>query len=52
MRDQIAALKWIKDNIIHFGGNSNSITIVGMSAGGVSVQMHYLSPLSKGKYLY
>lgn len=48
IRDQILALKWIKDNIIYFGGNPESITITGMSAGGASVQLHYLSPLSKG----
>lgn len=48
LRDQIMALKWIKDNIAYFRGNPNSITITGMSAGGASVQIHYLSPLSKG----
>lgn len=50
MKDQTAALKWIKDNIKYFGGNSDSIILTGLSAGGASVHYHYLSPLSKGTY--
>lgn len=48
IKDQILALKWIKDNIKYFGGNPNSVTISGMSAGGASVHVHYLIPQSKG----
>lgn len=50
LKDQVAALKWTKENIHHFGGNPDSITITGLSAGGSSVQIHYLSPLSKGLF--
>lgn len=47
IKDQILALEWIKSNIQNFGGNPNSITISGMSAGGASVHLHYLIPKSK-----
>ncbi|XP_039295370.1 uncharacterized protein LOC111060276 [Nilaparvata lugens] len=50
LKDQVAALKWIQENIRHFGGNPNSVTISGMSAGGASVHFHMLSPLSKGLF--
>lgn len=51
IRDQILALRWVKDNIVYFGGNPDSITVTGMSAGGASVQLYYLSPLTKGKFI-
>nr|XP_022901990.1 venom carboxylesterase-6-like [Onthophagus taurus] len=50
MKDQVMALKWIKKNIKSFGGNPNSVTITGLSAGGASVHYHYLSKLSKGLF--
>jgi carboxylesterase type B len=49
MKDQVAALRWVRDNIAKFGGNPNSVTIFGQSAGGASTRLHMLSPASKGK---
>lgn len=43
--DQIAALQWIKRNIAAFGGDPDNITIMGESAGGVSVHALITSPL-------
>jgi para-nitrobenzyl esterase len=45
--DQVAALKWIKNNIGQFGGDPNNITIFGQSAGAGSVQSLCASPLSR-----
>lgn len=47
MLDQIAALKWVKNNIEQFGGDPDRITIMGQSAGAMSVQTLVSSPLSK-----
>lgn len=44
------ALKWIKRNIKAFGGDPDSITIMGASAGAASVHMHMMSPLSEGLF--
>ncbi|CAG2158026.1 unnamed protein product [Oppiella nova] len=45
--DQIMALQWIKDNIHHFGGNPDNITLFGESAGATSISFHLISPLSR-----
>lgn len=46
--DQVAALRWIKENIGAFGGDPDRITVHGYSAGGISSKLHLVSPLSKG----
>uniref|UniRef100_A0A452IRN6 Carboxylic ester hydrolase n=1 Tax=Gopherus agassizii TaxID=38772 RepID=A0A452IRN6_9SAUR len=48
--DQVAALQWVQENIEFFGGDPESVTIFGESAGGISVGAHILSPLSKGLF--
>ena len=48
--DQLLALQWIKDNIAFFGGNPNSITLMGHSAGAAAVGMHLISPLSQNLF--
>ena len=48
--DQLCAIRWVKDNIAAFGGDPENITIMGQSAGGMSVQQHCLSPLSDGLF--
>jgi para-nitrobenzyl esterase len=48
--DQIAALKWIKQNIAAFGGDPNNVTIFGESAGGVSVHSLITIPSAKGLF--
>ena len=48
--DMIAALQWVADNIAHFGGDRNNITIFGESAGGRNVFSLMASPLAKGLF--
>ncbi|XP_017761096.1 PREDICTED: esterase FE4-like [Eufriesea mexicana] len=50
MKDQVMALKWVKDNIHFFGGCPSRVTIFGNSAGAASAQYHMLSPMSEGLF--
>ncbi|XP_069696457.1 carboxylic ester hydrolase-like isoform X2 [Periplaneta americana] len=49
-KDQVAALRWVRDNIAAFGGNPDNVTIFGHGAGGASV--HYLMLSAAGKGLF
>ncbi len=50
MYDQITALQWVRENIREFGGNPDNITIMGQSAGAMSVQNLCISPLTDGMF--
>ncbi|KAG6440813.1 hypothetical protein O3G_MSEX001527 [Manduca sexta] len=50
MKDQVAALRWVKKNISSFGGDPENITIFGESAGAASVSFHLISPMTKGLF--
>jgi para-nitrobenzyl esterase len=50
LADQQAALRWVRDNILKFGGDPGKVTVAGESAGGMSVCDHLVAPASKGLF--
>jgi para-nitrobenzyl esterase len=50
IRDQVAALEWVRDNIATFGGDPGNVTIYGESAGGIAVTTLLALPSARGLF--
>ncbi len=50
VQDQIAALRWVSDNIGHFGGDPDNITVGGESAGATAVSHLLTNPAARGLF--
>lgn len=48
--DQLQAIRWVKDHIREFGGDPDSITLLGQSAGAISIQYHCLNRDNEGLF--
>lgn len=48
--DQLAALRWVQRNVVAFGGDPDQVTIMGESAGGISVMHHLTSTEARGLF--
>jgi para-nitrobenzyl esterase len=51
LRDQIAALKWVHNNIARLGGDPGLVTVAGESAGGIDISALMTSPLAEGLFV-
>lgn len=50
MRDMIAALEWVRENAVAFGGDPSNVTVFGESSGAMSTADLMVSPLAEGLF--
>jgi len=50
LRDQLAALAWVRENIAAFGGDPDNITVAGQSAGALSAIALLTAPAAQGLF--
>lgn len=50
LKDQVAALKWVQENIKHFGGDPKRVTIAGCSSAATTNEALVVSPTTKGLF--
>lgn len=50
LMDQLAALRWVRENIGNFGGDPRQVTVFGESAGGISITTMLANPAAKGLF--
>lgn len=49
-KDQVLVLKWVQKHVHHFGGDRNCVTLMGDSAGALSISLHLASPMSRNLF--
>jgi para-nitrobenzyl esterase len=48
--DIVAVLEWVRDNVVHFGGNPGNVTLFGQSGGGLKISTLLAMPPAKGLF--
>lgn len=50
LKDQVMLMRWVKLHISRFGGDPNSVTLLGYGAGAISITLHMVSPMSRNLF--
>ncbi|XP_036336478.1 venom carboxylesterase-6-like [Rhagoletis pomonella] len=50
LKDQAMLLRWVKLHISRFGGDANSVTLLGYGAGAIGITLHMVSPMSRNLF--